>query len=374
MPTRNKAIRRRDSSAHWNDRLTCVPVQTSMASTTRCGTNQAHGGDHDPTDLQQWSEAAHNHEREHGVSKTNQTQLPAQPSVHPKTRVFRWFEHIREVTGISASVLIPHEWTLYTASPPPPATSLLSKSNHRNGATAAFQTTAFFAHTLLQHLAAVFASTCAPGDNAKQTLLYTWALAPEQLSRCASRLVTADLECVDQPLPNADPAYPLNTSPVEVLVRVLYEDQRRRFETVKRELHKASVSEASPLHTLFQTFSPAAQACSVVQKVLLVVWDSLHSMEHPPCDVDDVTEPGCVRSKRLVVASDSYELLRTHFRRTYDDTPDVRVLFCADAVYVCSVYQLDGQLLGEATNAHREVAVQQACAEALRTLHVQPHF
>lgn len=311
----------------WSDRLTCVPAEETPPTHT---STQA-------TDVEQWSEAAHKLEQQ---PKPDSGYTPVPAAAHPKTRVFRWFEHARKVTGMSPHVLAPHEWHLYTAPP-----QQLSKTNP-------VTTTRFFAHTLLHHSAAVFASTAAATE-AQQSSLYRWALDPTCIHRCAASLSTASLECVHQ---TCDPGCNEVLDQVEVLVQVLYEDQHRRFMDVQQELRKASVSESSPLHTVFATFSPAAQATSVVQQVLFAVWRTLRTANTA------ATPQARVR--------DSLTILQDHFRRKYDDEPDVKVCFNADAMYVCAVHHLDGHRLGSAQNRHRGVAVESACAQAIRELRI----
>ena len=386
MCRRHSSSNRKRSSANWNDRLTCVPSSQQPA------VQPTHTSEEKEADVQQWSEAAHRHEKQRSQRQSITTKHTVlQSDVHPKTRVFRWFEHVRRVTGLKPTLLIPHDWTLYTATTTTTATTTKAVASTPSSTC---RTSVFCAHAMLHHAAVMFASTEAPVDNHMQMLVCSWVLQAEQVARCISLLCTTDTECVEslftpphphESKPSAHTTHTTHTTTIhqlERLVCILYEDQFRRFEKVKQELAQASVSESSPLHTLFETFSATAQATSVVHEVLFAVWrilDCPHTttrgrlQHHAESQDDEDSEyESRLPAPDQVPVSSPHQQLQSYFRRMYDDEPRTKILFRGDALYVCTVHQLDGQLLGEATHMHRDVALQKACLEALQTLHV-PH-
>ena len=347
----------------WSERLSCEMEEqhtTTNRNNMSCNTSEMEN-------LNRWSEAVHTYEKFATTGKIQNSQklghtnpVAVGPPYHvasystesPDARVFRWFEHVRRITGLSTSVLTPFVWESYVA----------VDYHDCNGGKAHLICAEggpeqFVSHTTIRHLAATYAAHAGTGQQESINLpnhrwsLYRWLVDPTQLGKCASML---ELEIIG-----------LSNTPIglERAVGIVHKDQHQRFACVREELMHASVSKNSPLHTLYETFSPTAQALGVVEHMLFAVWKK---MSHHLLSTHDHHRTHNRMHPHNINGNDSPRTkLYAHFRRKYDDEPVVDVHFREDATYTCTVRHLDGNVLGTHTDAHREIATDYAIKQAL---------
>ena len=141
----------------------------------------------------------------------------------------------------------------------------------------------------------------------------------------------------------------------------IYIDQTKRFECVAQELAQASTKKGSPLHTLFATFSPSAQALSITQSVAFRIFEA--SVEHV---TKHIVPSECVEGNDQDTGSK--RLFCHAFQTKYGIQPTIHTHFCDDASYSCTVYHIDNRVIGESHHDVDTIAEDMACYTAYCSL------
>ena len=290
----------------WDTRLT-VPLPSS--TTTAAATTAA----------SQWADA-HHAQTQKQPNDTPPTTLQHTPDIvlrHWATAVLHDTLH-----------LPPHVWEAHTSTAYLPCQDDDDAADVSNDAPTRCALPPFATQALVHHLAATRARTSAE-----------W-LRLVHPNTCAHAAHTLQLHRLNLPTTHAG---------FVAFVQRLYADQTRRFEQVKDAFPKHT-TEGSPLHTLFTTYAPTAQALSVVDAVVGAAW----AVDGTADNAKDATEHGST------VPETQWARVQRQFRKKYGCAPRMDTRFDEDGLYTCTIRHLDGVVIGEGRASVEAAAVELA--------------
>lgn len=302
----------------WDTRLT-APLPTTTTDTTSA------------TATTQWADAHHAlTQNKHPATDNNTPPQPSTTLQHHTPDIV--LQHWATAVLHDTLHLPPHVWEAHTS------TAYLPCQDDDTDATDASNDAPlpcvqpsslppFATQALVHHLAATRARTSAE---------WLRLVHPDTCTHAAN---TLQLHRLNLPTTHAG---------FVAFVQRLYADQTRRFEQVKDAFPKHT-TEGSPLHTLFTTYAPTAQALSVVDAVVGAAWavggtaDATDAMMH----TSTVPETQWARVQR-------------QFRKKYGCAPRMDTRFDEDGLYTCTIRHLDGVVIGEGRASVEAAAVELA--------------
>ena len=158
-------------------------------------------------------------------------------------------------------------------------------------------------------------------------------------------------------------AHDRSTAPFEAFVGAYYADQRAAATGIRDALPIATTLPHSPLHDLFHTYSPEAQAVAAVDALVAAVLDRCWRRFFR---VDAVTAVE-LRSLVHTAGGDPKAALNARFHVRFNSAPVWEYGMTQTGQHTCTVRHLDGVVLGMGEGATREEAERWA-AEGVRVV------
>lgn len=158
-------------------------------------------------------------------------------------------------------------------------------------------------------------------------------------------------------------AHDRSTAPFEAFVGAYYADQRAAATGIRDALPIATTVPHSPLHDLFHTYSPEAQAVAAVDALVAAVLDRCWRRFFR---VDTVTAVE-LRSLVHTAGGDPKAALNARFHVRFNSAPVWEYGMTQTGQHTCTVRHLDGVVLGMGEGATREEAERWA-AEGVRVV------
>ena len=147
-------------------------------------------------------------------------------------------------------------------------------------------------------------------------------------------------------------AHDRSTAPFEAFVGAYYADQRAAATGIRDALPIATTLPHSPLHNLFHTYSPDAQAVAAVDALVAAVLDRCW------CRFFRVDAVTAVELRSLVhtAGGDPKAALNARFHVRFNSAPVWEYGMTQTGQHTCTVRHLDGVVLGIGEGATREEA------------------